>query len=372
MISYRKSKRYSKLYYLHKRFVNNSGIILMAILWILVILALLAIGLGRSTHVELSLTKYSLGKMKSNYLAWAGINYAIDKIYLDSKDDSSKQQDTVYYCAIPFGNAGSPGDIFLGHSVGEGYFNIEYGQKDYASQQYNIYPGIQDEDRKLNINAINISNVDALINLIILLGEDEQTAKRIAYSVVDWKDTNDLMSDNTYGAENAYYSELAKSYKCKNRPFDLRSELLLVRGMSQEFFNKLKGYVTVFPKQGVYKINFDTASELILLSLARSESGKKTDTTQTDADSLVAKLLEHRRGVDGKDFSNDDRSINIREIDLGAKEKSLFYAMNIYRKKRSDYLNINLRAVENSRGIETRVDAIVYRNDLRIVYWKRD
>ena len=46
---------------------NNSGIILLVVLWTLVVLTALAMSLGRSTNIELALTKFSVSKIKSKY-----------------------------------------------------------------------------------------------------------------------------------------------------------------------------------------------------------------------------------------------------------------------------------------------------------------
>ena len=65
---------------------NNSGIILFAALWILVILSLLAVGLGWQTHVELTLAKHLTGKIQSKYMALSGLMYVLDKIKKDKLD----------------------------------------------------------------------------------------------------------------------------------------------------------------------------------------------------------------------------------------------------------------------------------------------
>src|SRR3989338_8209914 len=77
-----------------------SGTILISVLWILVILTVLTVRLGRNTHVELSLVKHAIGKIKSKYIARAGFVYALDRIRKDSADAAAAKQDTLYQCGV--------------------------------------------------------------------------------------------------------------------------------------------------------------------------------------------------------------------------------------------------------------------------------
>src|SRR3989338_5016593 len=72
----------------------RSGTILVSVLWILVILTVLTVSLGRNTHVELSLVKHAVGKLKSKYIARAGFVYALDRIRKDTADADAAKRDT--------------------------------------------------------------------------------------------------------------------------------------------------------------------------------------------------------------------------------------------------------------------------------------
>ena len=56
---------------------NKSGIIMIVVLWILAILSILAIGLGRTARIDLALTKHRIGKLKADFLSWASLNARI-------------------------------------------------------------------------------------------------------------------------------------------------------------------------------------------------------------------------------------------------------------------------------------------------------
>jgi len=183
---------------------------------------------------------------------------------------------------------------------------------------------------------------------------------------------DDNINGTTYGAEDDYYTSLPEPYRCKNNIFDSKEELMLVRGMSPEIFEKIKKSITVFPKSGRLLINFDTASSKVLTAMARSATGPATNTNISDADFLVRKVLNHRNGDDGIEFTKDDRSIELNEMNFNTQERILFLSMNQYRTKESKYLGVRVKGVEEYRKVTSEVDAIFQREDLTILYWHRN
>ena len=348
---------------------NRSGIILLVALWILGILSVLAIGLGRRTAIDLSLTRYTVGKVKANHLAWAGLMYAMNQIQKDTNDLTTNSKDTLYQCGITLDEGQRPEDIFKEISLGEGYFDIRYVTPDSKEVRY----GLEDEERRLNINALNQQNDKALSNLIVLLGFDEEAAATIAASVVDWRDEDSTVTNPPFGGEDNDYMALAKPFHCKNLPFDSIEELLLVKGMTPQIFQKLKDYVTVFPQEArALLVNLETAPEIIIRALARSVAGPITNTEIADSDSLASKLLAYRRGEDSRDFTADDRSVDENQLGLNAKEMVIFLAIKAQTTSASHYLRMHIRGVEGASSVHSDVEAVVYRDDLSIVYWHRD
>lgn len=368
----RRFGKFLKFFPLPGRAGRDSGIILLTVLWALVILTILAVGLGRNTDMDLLLTKHAIAKIKAKYLARAGLVYAVEKIREDTEDPVSRGRDTLYHCGVPEDEEHPPRAIFQKEIGGEGSFDIYYRQKDFDGGGPRVYPGMQDEERKVNINALRAGDVDIFVSLMDLLGFDEPTAKTVAFSILDWKDEDDELSDPSYGAEEEYYGALERPYRCKNRPFDSQSELRLVRGVTPEIFQALSGYITVFPREGRPRLNFDTAPEPVLKSFVRALSGAGTNTDESDADALSEKILNYRRGEDGEEFTEDDRVVDSAKMDLNAKEKALFLSMGRFRAMTSDYLRVRVRGVEQSRRAESGIEAVIRRDDLSVVYWHRD
>lgn len=350
---------------------DTSGTILIVILWILVILTILAVSLGRSTSLELSLTKHAVLKQKSRYLAWSGIIYAMGHIRKDSDDNLSAKEDTLYRCAVNLGQGGRPQDWFHKQSLGDGYFSVGYVRRSPEGGK-KAYDGMSDEERKINLNALTAQNIGILKNLIVGAGADEEQAKTVAFAVLDWKDMDEALVQEAYGAEKDYYTGLTKPYKPKNRALDFKEELLLVRGMTSELFTKIADDVTVFPKAGSLRVNFNTASAEVLTAVADSLTGPLTATDSSDARSLVEKIIACRTGEDGAEFTEDDRSVELTRLELNSKERVLFLGMSQFQTPRSEYIRVESKGVSGARGVATRIEAVVSRKDLSVQYWHRD
>ena len=321
--------------------------------------------------MELTLAKYDVSKVKSEYLAQAGIRYAMNQIRLDTKDPQSSATDTVYYCAIPQDEEYLPEKIFKNHQLESGYFDIVYRQRDPSriDSESKKYYGLQDEERKVNINSlIAPQNLKVFSSLLTLLGFDSQIAETISGSVKDWIDSDNVVSNDPYGAEDDYYMSLDNPYHCKNQPLDSLEELLLVKGMTREIFTAIKDYLTIFPKQGGgLRINFETASETVLKALARSGTGAATNTNVFDADSLVEKISRYQQGSDGVRYTADDVLVDMNQLSLSLSETAVFQVMNQFRTMRSDYLRIRAKGVEKERKIKTVFEVVVFRDNLTIL-----
>jgi general secretion pathway protein K len=129
--------------------------------------------------------------------------------------------------------------------------------------------------------------VDQMLRLIDVLNSQYQESKPISYGIVpaiiDWIDADDevtvlpnVQGENT-GAESEYYRNLDKPYHCKNKPMEVLSELMLVKGMTREILHGAVGgeqggsmmgmerFLTVY---GDGRVNINEASVPVLQSLS--------------------------------------------------------------------------------------------------------
>jgi len=337
----------------------------------MVILSILAVGIGRQANLEINLTKHLIGKVRANSIAWSGLIYAMEQIYLDSGDSKSKDTDTLLYCGIRNDPERSAKSLFHERSLSDGVFTVGHELKNEQGQRQAIF-GLADEESKININGIRKNNVGILRTLIELLGFSEDVAIQISFSIIDWIDQDAVKADVAYGAEDDYYLNLDNAYRTKNTFADSLEELLLVKGMTKDVFQKLKEYITVFPKTNILRINFDTASKEVLQALAGSLTSSTPSIEPKDALSLVEKMLIYRMGEDSVSFTNDDKIIDMNAMILNDKEKVIFLLMRRYRTKRSDYLRAQITGIEDGQDTKTTIYAIIQRQDLSIVYWNRN
>ena len=257
----------------------GKGSILIVVLWSLFFLSALALAVNAYIRSQLDLAAKLKDRAKMHYLAKAGVKRAILEIENDTTDSCDALKDAW----------SNNEDGFKEIKLGDGMFSIvrrllpplaeEAGEPE-------IRYGLVDEERKININKAPYS---VLKNSFEIIGETtSQEAGDIAASIIDWRDEDEEPREN--GAESGYYLSFSPGYACKNEDFEVLEELLLVKGMTQEIFNKAKDSITVY---GEGAVNINTTDELILRSLGMGES-------------LVEKIIYFRNGSDGEEATSDD------------------------------------------------------------------
>ena len=83
-------------------------------------------------------------------------------------------------------------------------------------------------------------------------------------AILDWIDQD---SETRYpnGAEDEYYTGLEMPYRAGNGPFTTVRELLLVRGITTEIYEKLSPHISILPQ--ATPININTASADVLMAI---------------------------------------------------------------------------------------------------------
>ena len=235
----------------------NEGSILILVLWILAFLVLLSLGLGSTTSLDQRLVSYQRDRLMALYLAKAGYFRAL----VELEQDPTPQVDSYL---DPW--AHNP-EAFEGATLGEGSFTVSYAVPGEDGSEGVVY-GVVDEDRKIDINTASQAVLLRLPGMT-----DEMTD-----SVLDWR------------AEDRGLGE--RLGEVEDRPFEVLEELLLVKGMTDEVFQALQPFITVYTDG---KVNLNTASREVLKALGMGEG-------------LVNKLLHFRRGFDDILGTEDDQS----------------------------------------------------------------
>ena len=160
--------------------------------------------------------------------------------------------------------------------------NLFSGEKTFALDNGTCSVTINEENSKLNVNHLKNENgqlnrtaTDQLLRLIELLNQEDTGRPHIGYGIVpstiDWTDSDEevtclpFVKSENLGAESSYYSGLAVPYKCGNKLLDTVDELLLVKGITPEIYDRICNDITVY---GDGKININRASKRIIESLS--------------------------------------------------------------------------------------------------------
>ncbi len=291
---------------------NESAVILIASLWMIAILAVFAVSIGRQSGVSLKLTSYDVDKLKAYFIARAGITRAVEEKALEFRDNISIGVDALSQAWA------SNKELFDNHVFGEGSYTIGYeypSAEDDEKEPVMLY-GLMDEESKININR---AAEDTLFNLLVYFDIDEDKAREIAGAVIDWRDKDDNAASSQlrllYGAENSYYQGLASPYACKNSDFDSIYELCLVKGVTSEVMEKISPYITVF---GDGKVNINTAPEPVLSALIGPGFS-----------SLCSKIVDYREGDDDTIGTRDDAWFSYGSTVVQRKEEGLVEIKNL-------------------------------------------
>ncbi len=250
-------------------------------LWSISFLTILAVILGFEVRQKLVLVKRLEERADTRLIAEAGVKKAIAKLAgeAEEKFDSLSQK----WSNDP--------EAFRDVAIGDGKFSVFY-ETDSGESRF----GLIDEESKINING---ADAQVMSRLFRLSGLDELEAQDLAFAVVDWRDADSQLSGPSGGAEGSYYRMLAFSYEPKDAPFEALDELLLVKGVNENIFQKIKRYITIY---GSGRVNINTAGKVVLLSLGFSEN-------------VADRIISFRNGKDGLPGTADDNFFeNIADI----------------------------------------------------------
>jgi general secretion pathway protein K len=109
---------------------------------------------------------------------------------------------------------------------------------------------------------LNLADEAALRRLFAALRMDAGEADRLAQAIADWRDPDD--HPRPRGAERADYLRAGAAVLPPNRPFRSLDELRHVRGISPEWHGQLAPYLTV---TGMGQVNLNAAPRPVLLAL---------------------------------------------------------------------------------------------------------
>jgi len=358
----------------------RSGIALIIVMLVILVLATLAGAFAYSMKVETTLARNANNESQLEWLGRSGVELARYVIA-----EQAKVPGEGNYESLNQKWAGGPGglgttnsslaDISLeNNQLGEGTYSVK----------------ITDLERKFNINMADSFVLEqALVNLV---GVDSSLYPTIKDSILDWMDKND--DPGLSGAESDYYMSLDPPYMAKNGPMADISELLLIKGISDnpEIYwgsnstnhppAAFRAHNTDRPFDDLHQISYPVGLVDIFTTLSNGKINLNTASVTTLQmipgidENIAAGIINLRAGVDGADGTDDDTPLQ-RPDDIGnvpglnpvaAKEISRYCGV------RSSTFEVQVDV--QIGGVSRQYFAVIHRgnrpNDFAILkfYWK--
>ncbi len=178
-----------------KNKISRCGFALIAVLWLVVLLGVIASTIGRNSRGDSKVTYAQTQSAKVRWACRAGIDTAVAVLNEDSQASDGLEEAWAYN--------------------EEDFNNVQLEGCSFTVK-------VTDEASKLNLNR---AGTEELMSL-------EGMTEEIADAIKDWRDKND--EPRASGVEGGYYENLEYGYKIRNGRFRTIRELLSVKGVSRE------------------------------------------------------------------------------------------------------------------------------------------
>ena len=330
---------------------SRGGMVLIFAIWVLGILTILAVSVAAGIRQKIFLVARLDERSRMNYLLESAVKKTAG--YIHQQMEVSIFQYTPAVKMNLHNNTNELSSISLGYDrAGVGYL-----MPDGASLRW----GVVDEESKINLNK---TDVQTLTNLLInVLSVNDEDAQKLANALLDWRLYAE--SEITGFFSDDYYSNLEHPYPKKSSDYETLDEMLLVKGMNKQMYEKLIHFVTIY---GDGAVNINTAPKEVLEAVGLP-------------DSIVDKILTVRRGKDGIEGTGDDvvflKTFEITAdintvIPLTINEARAIDVVNMrgLLTTNSFYFTIEATGKLASRSTTGSVRAVYSSREDKIIYWK--
>jgi len=261
---------------------QRNGFVVVVVLCMVMMLSVLLLGFNYKSRTNLNVVDGVRKSEQALNCARAGLNIAIAII-----------RDT--------------NDIHTNRTL----LDLISGEKTFAVGDGECSITITEENSRLNVNLLkdkdgklDRTRTEQLLRLVDLLNREQDDLPHIGYSlvpsIIDWTDSDDEVTNLRFiqhenmGAESSYYNRLHVPYSCKNALLDTTEELLLVKGIKQEVYERICDYVTVY---GNGKVNINSASRQVIECLSEK------------MDAVLAQMI-----IDRREFKPFDSIMELRDV----------------------------------------------------------
>jgi type II secretory pathway component PulK len=236
---------------------SEKGIVLVIVIIVISILMILVTDLIYFTQIDTEISSNTRDEIKARYIAKSGVHVAAGTLKERPLEELAQATTAIG------GQAPNPDGLW---AINVPFFPVGDGS---------VSVTVTDERAKVNLNSLvdpSTNMVDQQVltelrELFRFLAVDDTKSARFISSLTNWLDTPIEGAENDQdpaGANGAFYAHLDNPYKIKDGYLDTVEEIRMIDGMDDDFYNKIKDYVTVYPKDK--KINFSTAPKVVLMA----------------------------------------------------------------------------------------------------------
>jgi general secretion pathway protein K len=225
---------------------GERGIALIVVMFVVATLTILILEFVHSTRINLYIAGNIADGMKASYLSGSGVKVAAGAMLDDLQDNKEDHLYEDWAQALP----AIPG--------GEGWVTVT----------------ITDEASKFNINRLvrksgmaDTVRLDVFKRLMLNLELDPE----LSSAIIDWIDENPEGLNGGDESSLYGYASLPDPYPAKNGPLLSVNELTMINGITDEVYQKIKPYVTIY---GDKKLNLNTVDEKVLSAYVQVLSGE--------------------------------------------------------------------------------------------------
>lgn len=209
--------------------IHCKGIALVAVLWMLALLAVIAGSLAFSTRTDLLIVGNAASLAQAEAIADGGVFKAISELLVPAQGDPN-------------------------HWKGDGQYH------EWQFSGASVLIRITDESARIDLNS---ATEDLLRGMFVSLGVAETGAGALVDTILDWRDADDLR--RTHGAEKGDYAAAGRTDGPANTDFETVEELRQVLGMTEALYRAVEPLVTIHGRQPW--VNSTMASRSVLLAL---------------------------------------------------------------------------------------------------------
>lgn len=328
---------------------GNQGSVLILALWVIFMLAMLAVAVGAHIEGRLALARRIEQRTIGYCAARVGVERSLTRLLQDTNAWDGLGEPWSD-CRADFSNVVS----------GVGAFSLVYAveRSDGGS---NLFCGVWDEQSRIDVNRGRIEMIVALLE--VAGGLSAEGAARVG-EAINLARTRLAEKSPAIGAKSGWVDSHME-------PGPLRSiyELRWVKGLTPEVFDGIREYVTV---SGGNRVNLNTAGSVVLQSLGMRGGGDGKRVAQ----SLARKILQFReRGGIFKSYLGAGLAEAIgEEVKLTDDERRLLYGMTPYVTVASEHFRGHAEGwlVGGSSGQRRCVDFVWDRKERKFEFWHEE